>query len=288
MPQPWTTSASATHRGADGIVTLVEGSSFCISSRSGEIDPAHPQGLFFRDTRFLSELRLHAQRTSRPSRSRRRRTDPFSAVFVLRGHPSHGRADSHLVVFRRRYVGRGMREDLEIENFGEEAAFCSVELADRRRLRRPVRGQGGPGPQAGQARRARPRDRALTFTYKRQLVQPRHARRLHRRAAHLTATHVQYEIVVPPRGRWSTCMQVTPVIGDAGGHAALPVRAAGRALDAGRPARGVDAAPAAWSRPTTTSSGRCSTARRRTSPACASSIPNSPTARSSPRARRGS
>ena len=57
MPQPWTTSASASLAGADGIVTLVEGSSFCISSRSGEIDPAHPQGLFFRDTRFISELR---------------------------------------------------------------------------------------------------------------------------------------------------------------------------------------------------------------------------------------
>ena len=32
------------------------------------------------------------------------------------------------MLFRRRYVGRGMREDLEIENFGEEAAFCSIEL----------------------------------------------------------------------------------------------------------------------------------------------------------------
>ncbi len=61
MPEPWTTSASASI-GADGIVTLVEGSAFCISSRSGEIDPARPQGLFFRDTRFISELRLHAER----------------------------------------------------------------------------------------------------------------------------------------------------------------------------------------------------------------------------------
>ena len=127
MPQPWTTSASATLAGADGIVTLVEGSSFCISSRSGEIDPAHPQGLFFRDTRFISELRLTLNGTP-PEPLAATTTDPFSAVFVLRGHPSRGRADSHLVLFRRRYIGRGMREDLEIENFGEEAAFCSVEL----------------------------------------------------------------------------------------------------------------------------------------------------------------
>jgi len=57
VPEPWTTSASASLGGADGIVTLVEGSAFCISSRTGEIDPVHPQGLFFRDTRFLSEMR---------------------------------------------------------------------------------------------------------------------------------------------------------------------------------------------------------------------------------------
>ena len=35
MPQPWTTSASASVGGAGGIVTLVEGSSFCISSNGG-------------------------------------------------------------------------------------------------------------------------------------------------------------------------------------------------------------------------------------------------------------
>src|SRR3954465_12093910 len=126
MPEPWTTSASASI-GADGIVTLVEGSAFCISSRSGEIDPAHPQGLFFRDTRFLSEMRL-ALNGNIPEPLAATEADPFSGVFVLRGHPAKGRADSHLVVYRRRYVGRGMREDLEVENFGEEAAFCSLEL----------------------------------------------------------------------------------------------------------------------------------------------------------------
>src|SRR5262245_33455968 len=127
MPQPWTTSASASLAAADGIVTLVEGSAFCISSRSGGIDPAHPQGLFFRDTRFLSEMRL-ALNGRPPEPLAATAPDPFSGVFVLRGHPSRGRADSHLVVSRHRYVGRGMREDIEVENFGEEAAFCLLEL----------------------------------------------------------------------------------------------------------------------------------------------------------------
>src|SRR5690349_16991607 len=212
MPQPWTTSASATIGGVDGVVTLVEGSSFCISNHSGEIDPDHPQGLFFRDTRFVSELRLTVNGAP-PESLAATTTDPFSAVFVLRGHPSRGRADSHLVVFRRRYIGRGMREDLEIENFGEEAAYCSIEIvvaadfADLFEVKEGrVHKQGKLGIQEGGNGR-------LTFTYERGSFT---------RATHVDFTgeprisgpHVHYEVIVPPRGRWSACMQVTPVIGD--------------------------------------------------------------------------
>jgi glycogen debranching enzyme len=87
----------------------------------------HAHGLFFRDTRFVSELRCTLNGLS-PEPLAATAPDPFSGVFVLRGHPSRGHADSHLVLFRRRYVGRGMREDLEVENYGEEAAFCSIEI----------------------------------------------------------------------------------------------------------------------------------------------------------------
>ena len=52
-----------------------------------------------------------------------------------------------------------------------------------------------------------------------------------------------------------------------GGHAALPVRPARRAVDAGRAARGVDAAPARRQRRPRPASPRCSTGRPRTSPA---------------------
>src|SRR5262245_53971280 len=103
MPKPWATSASASLSGVDGIVTLVEGSAFCISSRSGEIDPVHPHGLFFRDTRFISEMRLTLN-GAEPESLAATAADPFSGVFVLRALPSAGLADSHLVLYRRRYV----------------------------------------------------------------------------------------------------------------------------------------------------------------------------------------
>src|SRR3954453_23538786 len=210
MPEPWTTSASASI-GADGIVTLVEGSAFCISSRSGEIDPARPQGLFFRDTRFVSELRCTLNGVT-PEPLAATAPDPFSGVFVLRGHPSKGHADSHLVLFRRRYVARGMREDLEIENYGEEAAFCSIELLVDADFADLFEVKEGRVHKHGQLDVTNDGSR-LSFNYKRQtFVRATHvdfsgSPRIHE-------NHVVYETVVPPRGRWTACIEVTPVIGE--------------------------------------------------------------------------
>ena len=49
-----------------------------------------------------------------------------------------------------------MREDIVVRNFGDEPAFCALELSLDCRLRRPVRGQGGPGRADGRARASRP------------------------------------------------------------------------------------------------------------------------------------
>src|SRR5438132_1488009 len=127
MAEPWTYASEVPHLGPSGTVTLVEGSAFCISGRSGDMAPNVPQGFFFRDTRFVSRLELRVNGHA-PEPLAAESLDPFSATFVLRTRPRAGRADSPLVVFRHRYVGRGLREDIVIRNYGEEPAYCSLEL----------------------------------------------------------------------------------------------------------------------------------------------------------------
>ena len=112
--------------------------------------------------------------------------------------------------------------------------------SDRRRLRRPVRGQGRPRPQAGQARLATGNGR-ITFTYERSTFT---------RATHvdftgeprISGSHVHYEVIVPPRGELDGVHAGHARDRRARDHAAPPVRPTGRALDAGRPARGVGGA----------------------------------------------
>ncbi len=192
-----------------GTVTLVEGSAFCISARSGDIDPGSPHGLFFRDSRFLSrfELRLNGQQ---PEALAAETTEPFSAVFVGRMTPRPGKADSTLLVFRYRYIGRGMREDVVVRNFGDEPAYCSLTMtfeADFAHLFEVKEGRAG-----GYDRfEGLHEDGQLVFQSPKAPVS-RGARVSFSQPARLAGTAATFEVIVPSRADWSACVQLTPVM----------------------------------------------------------------------------
>ncbi len=195
-----------------GSVTLVEGSAFCISLASGDMMASHPHGLFFRDTRFLNELSLKVN-GDWPEPLASHLIDPFSAAFVLQANPEPGRADSSLVVTRQRYIGRGMREDLTVRNYGAEAAFCHVELTVECDFADLFEVKEGRVERAGEIDVTHEASR-ITYTY---------TRGTFRRAAHIDFSQsptmarpstASYEIIVPAGGEWAVCVQVTPVIDD--------------------------------------------------------------------------
>jgi len=123
---PWTFAGSSPS-GSDGSVTLVEETSFCLSSRNGDIAPGPPQGLFFLDTRFLSLMQLRVG--GRELEALAVAIDePFAGTFLGRPAPEPGREDSDLLVFRRRFVGRGLLEKIEVRNQATASIAVDVEL----------------------------------------------------------------------------------------------------------------------------------------------------------------
>jgi glycogen debranching enzyme len=212
MSDPWNFAGESPSLGhAGGTVVLVQGSAFCISGRSGDILPGSPQGLFFRDTRLLSqfEMRVNGHQCEPLAAST---PDPFSAIFVCRTRPRPGHADSTLLVARHRYIGRGMREDLTVRNYGEEAAYCALELRlgvdfadlfDVKEGRATVEGEHAFEPVGDH----------LVFRFRRGVVR-RGVRITFSQKAQLAATVATFEVIVPPKGQWSTCMQVTAIIED--------------------------------------------------------------------------
>jgi glycogen debranching enzyme len=243
MADPWNFAGPVTQLdSSSGVVTLVDESTFAISGSAGDITTGAAQGLFVRDTRILSrfEVLVNGVRTEPLAAV----TDnPFAATFVSRCLPAPGRADSTLMVFRSRYVGQGMREDLTIRNFADEPAPCTVEVlvgSDFADLFAVKEGRTGTGPGNGElstvvsevpepphaaptgvdADPAGPladgaEDRSLhpaivSCTFRRGAV-TRGVEIRFTGPATLSSDLATFEVVVPPRGEWSTCIEVSPV-----------------------------------------------------------------------------
>ena len=248
-----------------GDVTLVDESTFAISGWAGDIRPGSAQGLFVRDTRVVSrfEVLINGSPTEALAAVA---DDPFSSTFVSRCLPPVGRADSTLMVFRSRYVGQGMREDLTIRNFGDEPSLCTVELfvaadfadlfavkegrVDDRSVQGttevsvtggPAGGRGRPGsdpPASGSAptdlatRPDSPPFGCIAFTHRRGGVSRGTEIRFFDEVR-MASDLATFEVVVPPRGEWTTCIEVAPVID---GTTIDPRYRCGRPVDRAEPA----------------------------------------------------
>ncbi len=122
----WNADTAAGPLGA-GTVTLVEGSSFCISLPNGDIHPEYPHGVFYQDTRILSRWNLTVN--GQPLEPLGAETkEPYRALFVGRVPRSDGYADSPLIVERLREVGAGIQEQITIRNYSLEPVECVISL----------------------------------------------------------------------------------------------------------------------------------------------------------------
>jgi glycogen debranching enzyme len=129
VTSPWTLDAAPT-RGGDE-VTLMEGTTFCISDHHGDIGAQRASGLFVRDTRVLETWRLRLA-GRRLEGLRVHQDDAFGARFVLLSRaPADLSADgpaSDVLVVRERFVGDGMREDLTLRNTRRWPTRVDLEL----------------------------------------------------------------------------------------------------------------------------------------------------------------
>jgi glycogen debranching enzyme len=236
---PTLLSGSALRTSSHGAVTLVDESTFCISDQAGDIIPDGPRGLFFQDMRILSRLELRVNGTPVEALATVSE-NPFNASFVTRAKPAERMADSTVLVFRSRYLGRGMREDIALRNYGREAAYASIEIfldvdfadifavKEGRELRTDAQvtfeiqqagsdandensqqfspwASGEPRAPGETQRTPRP---SLVYSYKRGGV-GRKVLVSFGSGVHLEEGLASFEVVVPPKGEWSTCIEVS-------------------------------------------------------------------------------
>lgn len=204
----WNADTEADVVGADA-VTLVEGSSFCISAVSGDISPdGGTNGAFYQDTRIVSQWVLRINGALREPLVAQR-PDAFEATFVGRAMWPGGRFDSPLVVRQERHIGPGLRDDITLHNYSAEPVDCDIEIlldADQADL---FDVKGGRIP-AGAAVTRTVRDDALVVEALRD--GQRRGSAIRAAGAEVTSGGVRFRATIPARGNWSTTVIVVPLI----------------------------------------------------------------------------
>jgi glycogen debranching enzyme len=89
----------------------------------------HPHGLFVADTRVLTCWKLAVDGEPVETLSELQDNgEPYRQTFVGRIAPRRWATDSTLLVVRARFVGNGMREDVELRNLGAEPAAITLTI----------------------------------------------------------------------------------------------------------------------------------------------------------------
>src|SRR4029453_8600533 len=210
----WNADKAAGPLGA-GTVTLVEGSSFCISLSNGDIHPEYPHGVFVQDTRILSGFRLTVN--DQPLEPLAAETEePYRALFVCRVARRDGYADSPLIVERLREVAAGIHEQVTTRNYSVGPAECVITLrveADFADLFEVKEAR----VQRRWAESCRTDGHTLTIRGSWQSV--RKGVTSMAPGADVSPGAVTYKVTVPPHSHWCTTLTVTPGAGRSGPEA---------------------------------------------------------------------
>ncbi|MEO7369308.1 MAG: glycogen debranching N-terminal domain-containing protein, partial [Ilumatobacteraceae bacterium] len=127
QPSPWVLAGEPTSLGdPTGLITLVDGQTFCLSGRSGDFSNNPTHGVFFADMRVLSQARLLVGGlTVEPLAVSL--SDASGCTFVGRSI-AHHQADPRILVVRRRQLGSVWHEQIELRNTTPSPISATVEL----------------------------------------------------------------------------------------------------------------------------------------------------------------
>jgi glycogen debranching enzyme len=192
-----------------GSVTLVEGSSFCISSANGDIHAEYPHGVFYEDTRILSGWHLTVNGAPLEPLAAKTK-EPYRGLFAGRVPRPYGHADSPLIVERLREVGAGILEQITVRNYAPAPAECVLslrvdadfadlfEVKEARILRRWTESRRAEGD-------------ALTIRAVWQDI--RKGVVVSASGADASLDALTYRVTVPPHGQWSATVSAVPTAG---------------------------------------------------------------------------
>jgi glycogen debranching enzyme len=191
-------------------VSILDGSTFLVSDRRGDIDasPDQPHGFFYRDTRFLSRWTLRADGQPLDVLSTDE-TQYFSAQFFLVPPGGDVNENPSASIIRKRTVGDGFHEDVTVINHDARVLELEVRLdaasdfADLFEVKDALAKKGETYRRVD--------DATLVLGYRRgDFV--RETRVSASQPAELDENGLIFRLRLEPHTEWSTCLVVRPVV----------------------------------------------------------------------------
>ncbi|HEY0519891.1 MAG TPA: glycogen debranching N-terminal domain-containing protein [Ilumatobacteraceae bacterium] len=212
-PSPWVLASEPTSLGDPiGLVTLVDGQTFCLSGRSGDFSSNPTHGVFFADMRVLSQARLLVGGvTVEPLAVSL--ADASGATFVGRSIAS-SHSEARLLVIRRRQLGSVWHEEIEVRNTGAVTASAVVELevaadfADVFAVK-----EGRPSSEGEHSLEVR--ERSLLFGWRFGEVHRQAELSVEGPAVEVTTRGFAWKLDIPPHGSSAMQLDLTVALGDA-------------------------------------------------------------------------
>ena len=193
-------------------LVVLDGSTFFVSDEAGDVTGSGPTGFFFQDVRHLSTWLLSID--GAPMRVLTSRVVDYYSARVFGTTPiERFGANPPLSIQRDRIVAGGVHEDLWVRNHSEVEQRLTVELAF---------GSDFADIFELKAAGTHPRLEASIEAGERQLTLW-HERRGSRRGTHIEWSaegHIEqgivsFEVALPPRGEWQTCLDISCIVEEA-------------------------------------------------------------------------
>jgi glycogen debranching enzyme len=198
---------------SDNTISILDGSTFLVSSANGDIDagPDQPHGLFYKDMRHLSKWKLTIKGIPLDVLSTDSLEYYYSQHFCV---PPTGTIYSNptISVVRRRFVGDGFVEDLTVLNHGNVAEEVELRLevasdfADLFEVKDALEKKGKAYREI--------RNRQLVLGYKRDNFIRETIISASERVTDMDSNSATFRVTVHPKSAWNVKLYVTPVTGE--------------------------------------------------------------------------
>lgn len=203
----WNADNAAGPAGA-GAVTVLDGSSFCLTASNGDMLPGSPHGAFFHDTRYITGWNIRVDDLPLEALAATA-LEPFRALFIGRVGGHAGSGDTPLLIERERTIGAGLTETITIENHLAVPNSFTLVLTVAADFADLFEVKDGRTPSPSQQTR---RTQGDALVLESEGAGRRYGLTVHAPGATFGDHELVFRSIIPPHGKWTQTFTATPYL----------------------------------------------------------------------------